>query len=104
MRRDDEEEEEEEDEGINDGLQDDEGGSRAYTMNFRMYENKFPEIDDVVMVQVRSIAEMGAYVSLLECACPLPQHRRHRAPADVAKRSRHPISLLACSGTTTSRG
>mmetsp|Transcript_29351 Transcript_29351/g.95639 ORF Transcript_29351/g.95639 Transcript_29351/m.95639 type:complete len:339 (-) Transcript_29351:469-1485(-) len=32
----------------------------------RMYEQRFPEIDSVVMVQVRSIAEMGAYVSLLE--------------------------------------
>lgn len=31
-----------------------------------MYEHKFPEVDDVVMVQVKSIAEMGAYVSLLE--------------------------------------
>ena len=34
----------------------------------RMYEAKFPEVDDVVMVQVKSIAEMGAYVSLLEYA------------------------------------
>ena len=32
----------------------------------RMYEDKYPEVDDVVMVQVKSIAEMGAYVSLLE--------------------------------------
>ncbi|GHP04894.1 eukaryotic translation initiation factor 2A [Pycnococcus provasolii] len=32
----------------------------------RMYENKFPDIDDVVMIQVKSIAEMGAYVQLLE--------------------------------------
>lgn len=32
----------------------------------RMYEQKFPEVDDVVMVQVTSIAEMGAYVELLE--------------------------------------
>ena len=32
----------------------------------RMYEAKFPEVDDVVMAQVKSIAEMGAYVSLLE--------------------------------------
>eukprot|EP00128_Syssomonas_multiformis_P003307 Colp12_sorted_trinity150504_noHs@2750 len=32
----------------------------------RFYEQKFPEVDDVVMVNVRSIAEMGAYVSLLE--------------------------------------
>lgn len=32
----------------------------------RFYGNRFPEIDDVVMVNVRSIAEMGAYVHLLE--------------------------------------
>ena len=32
----------------------------------RMYEERFPEVDDVVMVQVKSIAEMGAYVTLLE--------------------------------------
>jgi len=31
-----------------------------------MYENKFPEVDDLVMVRVKSIDEMGAYVSLLE--------------------------------------
>ena len=52
------------------GLQDDgvemDDSGKAYTMNCRMYENQFPEIDDVVMVQVRSIAEMGAYVCLLE--------------------------------------
>lgn len=38
----------------------------AAHMECRMYEAKFPEVDDVVMVQVKSIAEMGAYVSLLE--------------------------------------
>merc|ERR1719217_826144 len=49
------------------GDQGDEGGAGgAYRMSCRMYENQFPEIDDVVMVQVRSIAEMGAYVALLE--------------------------------------
>lgn len=32
----------------------------------RFYEQKFPEVEDVVMVNVRSIAEMGAYVHLLE--------------------------------------
>ncbi|KAG0199015.1 hypothetical protein BGX28_007624 [Mortierella sp. GBA30] len=32
----------------------------------RMYANKFPEVDDLVMVNVRQIAEMGAYVQLLE--------------------------------------
>ena len=38
----------------------------AAHMDCRMYEAKFPEVDDVVMVQVKSIAEMGAYVALLE--------------------------------------
>merc|ERR1712164_32305 len=32
----------------------------------RTYEQRFPEVDEVVMVQVKSIAEMGAYVELLE--------------------------------------
>ena len=44
--------------------------SPTYTMSVhqdtRMYESKYPEVDDVVMVQVKSIAEMGAYVALLE--------------------------------------
>src|SRR6218665_70803 len=35
-------------------------------LSFRYYEHRFPEIEDVVMVTVRSIAEMGAYVHLLE--------------------------------------
>jgi len=35
-------------------------------MSCRMYENRFPEVDEVVMVNVRSIAEVGAYVQLLE--------------------------------------
>lgn len=35
-------------------------------MSCRFYKQKYPEIDDVVMVNVRSIAEMGAYVHLLE--------------------------------------
>ncbi|CAD6588846.1 MAG: hypothetical protein TREMPRED_005169 [Tremellales sp. Tagirdzhanova-0007] len=32
----------------------------------RFYENKYPEVDQLVMVQVYSIEEMGAYVTLLE--------------------------------------
>lgn len=32
----------------------------------RFYEKALPDPDDVVMVQVRQIAEMGAYVNLLE--------------------------------------
>ena len=31
----------------------------------RYYEQKYPEIDELVMVQVRQIAEMGAYVKLV---------------------------------------
>lgn len=31
----------------------------------RMYENEFPKVDDVVMVNVRQIADMGAYVKLV---------------------------------------
>ena len=31
----------------------------------RYYEQRYPEIDDLVMVQVRQIAEMGAYVKLV---------------------------------------
>ncbi|GMM35254.1 translation initiation factor eIF2 subunit alpha [Saccharomycopsis crataegensis] len=34
--------------------------------NCRFYENKFPEVDEVVMVNVQQIEEMGAYVKLLE--------------------------------------
>ncbi|KAI9639122.1 putative eukaryotic translation initiation factor 2 alpha subunit [Dioszegia hungarica] len=32
----------------------------------RYYENKYPEVDQLVMVQVLSIEDMGAYVKLLE--------------------------------------
>jgi len=34
--------------------------------NCRMYENKYPEVDDLVVVEVKSIEEMGAYVALKE--------------------------------------
>ncbi|KAK2046544.1 eukaryotic translation initiation factor 2 alpha subunit [Colletotrichum somersetense] len=34
--------------------------------HFRYFENKYPEIDEFVMVNVKQIAEMGAYVKLLE--------------------------------------
>ena len=32
----------------------------------RFYEEPFPELESLVMVNVRNIAEMGAYVTLLE--------------------------------------
>lgn len=37
----------------------------------RYYEQKYPEVDELVMVQVRQIAEMGAYVKLVS-----PSHAR----------------------------
>ena len=36
----------------------------------RYYEQRYPEVDELVMVQVRQIAEMGAYVKLV---CTLPR-------------------------------
>ena len=51
---------------------DDNGGFRIYVgedrknLDSRFYENKYPEVESVVMVNVRNIADMGAYVSLLE--------------------------------------
>lgn len=48
------------------------GGFRIFTgddrsnLDCRFFESKFPEIESVVMVNVRNIADMGAYVSLLE--------------------------------------
>lgn len=35
-------------------------------MNCRFYAQKYPEVDDLVIVRVKSISEIGAYVSLLE--------------------------------------
>jgi hypothetical protein len=35
-------------------------------LSCRFYKHKFPECDEVVMVNVRQIAEMGSYVNLLE--------------------------------------
>jgi translation initiation factor 2 subunit 1 len=35
-------------------------------INCRYYEQKYPNVDDLVMVEVKSIEEMGAYVALKE--------------------------------------
>ena len=34
----------------------------------RYYEQRYPEVDELVMVQVRQIAEMGAYVKLVSAS------------------------------------
>lgn len=39
---------------------------KKMVLSCRFYKEKYPEVEDVVMVNVRSIAEMGAYVHLLE--------------------------------------
>lgn len=41
-------------------------GDDRRNLNCRFYEAKYPEVESVVMVNVRNIAEMGAYVSLME--------------------------------------
>lgn len=41
-------------------------GDDKKNLDCRFYENKYPEIESVVVVNVRNIADMGAYVSLLE--------------------------------------
>lgn len=46
--------------------QGDENTAKMSLTNCRFYEEKFPEIDSFVMVNVKQIAEMGAYVKLLE--------------------------------------
>ncbi len=35
-------------------------------LSCRFYEQRYPEMEDVVMVNVRSIEDMGAYVHLIE--------------------------------------
>jgi len=50
----------------------DDGSFRVYlgddkkNLDCRFYEARYPEIESLVMVNVRTIADMGAYVSLLE--------------------------------------
>ena len=41
-------------------------GDDKKNLDCRFYEHKYPEIESLVMVNVRTIADMGAYVSLLE--------------------------------------
>lgn len=41
-------------------------GDDHKNLECRFYENKYPEVESVVMVNVRNIADMGAYVSLME--------------------------------------
>mmetsp|Transcript_16244 Transcript_16244/g.27797 ORF Transcript_16244/g.27797 Transcript_16244/m.27797 type:complete len:312 (-) Transcript_16244:55-990(-) len=42
------------------------GQQKDDSLDCRMYANQYPAIDEIVVVRVEKIAEMGAYVSLLE--------------------------------------
>lgn len=44
----------------------------------RYYEARYPEVDELVMVQVRQIAEMGAYVKLVR-----PQYERYNVQIHI---------------------
>jgi translation initiation factor 2 alpha subunit (eIF-2alpha) len=43
----------------------------------RYYEQQYPEVEELVMVQVRQIAEMGAYVKLVRRGHPLSCVQRY---------------------------
>lgn len=45
----------------------------------RFYMEKYPEVDDLVMVQVKQVAEMGAYVKLVSTLSSLSFLTRRRS-------------------------
>ncbi len=47
-------------------VDDDLDNKQSTVGNCRFYEQQYPEVDDLVIVEVRSIEEMGAYVALKE--------------------------------------
>ena len=51
--------------------------------NCRFYEEKYPEVESFVMVNVKQIAEMGAYVKLLEYGTFGSQKRSTHSIANV---------------------
>jgi len=44
----------------------DETTTALSSMTCRFYEKLYPEVDECVMVEIKSIEEMGVYVTLLE--------------------------------------
>ena len=69
----------------------------------RYYEQRYPEVDELVMVQVRQIAEMGAYVKLVRCnflsTRSFPAHLMRRKVARVRQHRRHDPALRAVKKT-----
>lgn len=69
--------------------------------DIRFYEHKFPEKEELVMVKVKRIAEMGAYVSLLEynglegmILMSELSKRRIRSVKKIVRVGRHEVVLV----------
>lgn len=66
----------------------------------RYYEQKYPEVDELVMVQVRQIAEMGAYVKLVRLLALLRQLLKVPSPlARIRQHGRNDPSLRTISSS-----
>ena len=52
----------------------------------RYYENKYPEVDQLVMVQVQAIEDMGAYVKLVRCDALLAVFRADPSSSTTTSR------------------
>ena len=73
--------------------------SSATTM--RYYEQRYPEVDELVMVQVRQIAEMGAYVKLVSLASTNTDGRLIHSAARIRQYRRHDPTFGAFETTHT---
>uniref|UniRef100_A0A8C6R5W3 Eukaryotic translation initiation factor 2 subunit alpha n=1 Tax=Nannospalax galili TaxID=1026970 RepID=A0A8C6R5W3_NANGA len=75
-------------------------------LSCRFYQHKFPEVEDVVMVNVRSTAETGAFVSLLDndntegvILSEVSRRRildREKGYTDLSKRRVSPEEAIKC--------
>jgi translation initiation factor 2 subunit 1 len=77
------------------------GSSRFDLGDTRFYEKEFPEKGDIVIVKVKRVAEMGAYVSLLEYSglegmilMSELSKRRIRSVKKIVRVGRHEVVLV----------
>lgn len=66
------------------------------TLRCRYYEQQYPDVEDIVVVQVKSIAEMGAYVSLLEyndVEGKKKEKKKKKISFDTSRQQRHDFAL-----------
>uniref|UniRef100_A0A0G4HBK4 Eukaryotic translation initiation factor 2 subunit 1 n=1 Tax=Chromera velia CCMP2878 TaxID=1169474 RepID=A0A0G4HBK4_9ALVE len=75
--------------------------ARSELGDCRYYENKFPQTDDLVMVVIKRIADMGAYVSLLEyddiegmILMSELSKRRFRSVGKLVKVGQHQVAMV----------